>query len=424
MENTSRRRRSLILAIFLVALLIRLLFNFAFLGINYDTIHSAFLVADDVSYVRAGELLKHDFEYKVFLRPPLYPAFLAMSFTLFGDDSLPVRILQSIIGALTCVLIYLIAESLYGSKTGYVAACIAIFFLPLFVLNGLLLTETLFTFLSTLVILLFIKYCKKQNGKWIILCGICMGLAALTRSEYLLTIVLILFLMIPILLRHHQITLKHALALLITIILMLTPWITYASLQQHAFVPISTMGGTVFIGANNPQVDKQRTGSWVPPDMTGLLDENDKQELLSKNTAAQSSILYKKSLDWLVANPEKIPELVFWKEKAFLLSSHYYATPVGRYHYFRFAQDIPYLVLLLLACFGLGLIYQLERIGLRKRFPLFYVYIFSGILTTAIYWGNIRFKNYLDPVLIIFASVAIVTIFSGVRTRGHEVAGF
>lgn len=399
-------RRSSILIIFIAALAIRLLFNFAFLGTNNASIHSAFHDWDSISYEKTADVLKNDFEYKNFDRAPLFPAFLAVSFTLFGDGPLPVRILLSIIGALTCIIVFLIAEIIFGAKTARVAAYIAIFYIPLFVVNGLLLTETLFTFLSSLVILLFIQYIKKRSGIWLILCGICIALAALTRSEYLLTVILIL-LMMPIFLRDYQISIRHALMLLVTIILILAPWTLYVSLKQHAIVPISTMGGAVFIGANNPKVIEAplyEKGRWVRPNETGLLDENYEQELFGKNLASRSSYFYGKSLDWLKNNPQKIPELVFWKEIAFIFSpmSRSWTPSDGKYFYFGLVEALQFFSLFVL------FIYGLVKTGLRKQFLLFYVYIFSGILTTAIYWGDIRMRNNLEPIIIIFAAVGIL----------------
>src|SRR3990167_9197624 len=56
------------------------------------------------------------------LYPPFYPFFLSVIYTFFGHNYFAVRIIQSIIGAFICVLIYLIGRKAIGTAAGGIAA--------------------------------------------------------------------------------------------------------------------------------------------------------------------------------------------------------------------------------------------------------------------------------------------------------------
>ncbi len=80
-------------------------------------------------------------------RTPGYPLFLAGIFALTGYSTTAVLIIQIVLAALSCVLIYLIGRSLYDHRTGVWAAILAIVNIKLGVYAGQVMSETLFTFL-------------------------------------------------------------------------------------------------------------------------------------------------------------------------------------------------------------------------------------------------------------------------------------
>src|SRR3989338_10379603 len=106
-----------------MALFIRLIY--IFLGDQFP------LMNDDLQYniiaknILDGNGFSYDSTEPTAARGPVYPLFLAATYFVFGYDYNVVRILQSIIGAITCLFIYLIAKELYNSVIGFYAALTA-----------------------------------------------------------------------------------------------------------------------------------------------------------------------------------------------------------------------------------------------------------------------------------------------------------
>ena len=117
------------------------------------------------------------------LRPPLYPAVIAGTWTATGTQSLvAVRALQIIFGLATAWLVFLIGRRVYDERAGLAAAAIVAFYPTLVFANALILTETLFALLVVLVVWLAIRLVDRPSLVLGLATGMSIGLAALTRS--------------------------------------------------------------------------------------------------------------------------------------------------------------------------------------------------------------------------------------------------
>ena len=95
-------------------------------------------------------------------RMPLYPLFLASIYSIFGHNYLAVRIIQCIMSALLCIMIFYIGKMTFGRKTGFFAALILAFYQPYiyYLYYGgpaFLFSENLFNFLFLIFILFLVK---------------------------------------------------------------------------------------------------------------------------------------------------------------------------------------------------------------------------------------------------------------------------
>jgi len=116
---------------------------------------------------------------------PLYPLFLAGIYGVFGHNYDTVRVVQIILFALTVVFVYLIALKIIHQKTAVWAAVIVALFYGLANQAGNITTETLFTFFVVFFIYAISKYfhnCNYGSIWWLMVSGIALGLAALTRG--------------------------------------------------------------------------------------------------------------------------------------------------------------------------------------------------------------------------------------------------
>lgn len=130
------------------------------------------------------------------IRAPFYPFFLSGIYFLFGQNYTIVRIIQGILSAFLCIIIYYIAKNIFSKKVAMISAGILALYPVLIVYIGLILTETLFTFLFAISILLLIQGVNKINIYYFALSGFFLGIATLTRPVTLLFPLLILLVIV------------------------------------------------------------------------------------------------------------------------------------------------------------------------------------------------------------------------------------
>lgn len=81
-----------------------------------------------------------------------YPFYLSILYYIFGDSVLPTRIINSILGAIVCVLIYKLARRNFGDKTARIASILTMLLPNLIYYTALHLKETTMIFLLVLLI--------------------------------------------------------------------------------------------------------------------------------------------------------------------------------------------------------------------------------------------------------------------------------
>lgn len=120
-----------------------------------------------------------------FDRGPLYAYLLGILFRLFGQELLIPRLLQILIGSVTCVLIYRIARHAFSPGAGLAAGVIAAMFGPFLFYDGMIGPEGLAAFLLAAVIFQLLEADGSQRGL-LATAGLCLGLAWLARDTLIL----------------------------------------------------------------------------------------------------------------------------------------------------------------------------------------------------------------------------------------------
>ena len=117
------------------------------------------------------------------LRPPLYPALLAAIWSIAGPLNMQaVRAFQILLALATTVVVYFLGARIYDRRIGRYAAAACWLYPSLIFFNSLILTETLFTLLLVTCVLFGVVLVQTPRWWAALLCGISLGLAALTRS--------------------------------------------------------------------------------------------------------------------------------------------------------------------------------------------------------------------------------------------------
>lgn len=171
------------LAVFLVALSVRLLYLFQIESIPlfYYLGGDARVYDEWAQRIASGDWLGRE----VFYQAPLYPYFLALLQSVFGHDLWTIRIIQAILGALSCSLLYWVGKSFFSPEAGVVAGFILALYAPAIFYGGLIQKAVLSLFL-TLVLLLFLGRAQ-LHPRWHgwLFAGLTLALLALTRENAL-----------------------------------------------------------------------------------------------------------------------------------------------------------------------------------------------------------------------------------------------
>jgi 4-amino-4-deoxy-L-arabinose transferase-like glycosyltransferase len=376
-----------LIIIFILAFATSLFFNFFIIGVE------AIPAADAKDYILIARSLVEHGSWPFFGRPPLFPIILAILFK-FGLGLFQVRIFLSLVGALTCVLVALIAKEIFkNQKTAWAAGLIAAVYPMLYYWNGFLLTETVNTFMVTAATLMVVTFLEQRKAVYLALAGIFFGLAALTRPEGLfISGFVILWLLLEKDLRPQF--LKYFTSFTIALLLVVVPWIVFVSLKVGTFVPIKTGGGYTFIGANNSEILKGPFGAWgghIDPFDAGIVSQKEVEGL---SEVERDRLFFRITMDYISKNPGEVAVLLFWKVVN-LFRVHPSAYSSWSLKLMAFSS---YLVVFILSVFGI-LRYSLKNEETRFLLAIILAYVANAL----IFLGDTRFRNAIEPALLIFA---------------------
>ena len=174
-----RERRTLLLAIALLALVLRLIYIWQISDAPFFHLR----LGDAAAYHEwALRIVGGDWRGDgVFYQAPLYPYFLAAVYGVFGDGVAMVRFIQAVTGAGSCVLLAAAGMSLFG-RWGASAGVLLAIYPPAIFLDGLLEKTALVTFFTAALLCVLAGQIKFREQ----IVGVVLGLLALTRENALL----------------------------------------------------------------------------------------------------------------------------------------------------------------------------------------------------------------------------------------------
>jgi 4-amino-4-deoxy-L-arabinose transferase-like glycosyltransferase len=204
-------------------------------------------------------------EYRAY-RPPGYPIFLALLYTIVGHNLVVVRVIQASLSAGSCVLLYVLARYFLADDR---RRCIRIgvpvlsslalaLYEPNIFLSGVLLTETLFIFL---LLLFLIVLCGPLSERRLsrFAAPVLLGVLSLVRPVAVTYIPALLAANTVWPWRLRREVCRIALSLVL-FLLPLIPWTIRNAVVLHAFVPLSTNAGVNFYIGHHPGYSYWSTG--------------------------------------------------------------------------------------------------------------------------------------------------------------------
>jgi len=182
-ENLTKRSFSIACIIFFLAVAIRLIYLYessANPSFQTPIVDSDFF--DEIARkFTDGQGLGKNF----FWQPFFYPFFLSVVYFFSGNSIITAKVIQVLLGGLTCALTYRLAEVIFDRRIGIIAGLITVFYGPMFFYESELLATGWATLWAVVIILLFLKTKEKNKGwHWFFL-GLCGTLSIITRPEFL-----------------------------------------------------------------------------------------------------------------------------------------------------------------------------------------------------------------------------------------------
>ncbi|MFH0774769.1 MAG: glycosyltransferase family 39 protein [bacterium] len=359
----------------------------------------------------ALQILSGTFGKEPYYYGPLYYYFLALVYKIFGIDPYIARLIQIILGVATSLLIYLIAKKVFNKTVALISISISIFYGMFYIHEGVLLMESLVTFLNTLSIFLLLRIEDKPSYKNIAFAGIAIGLSALARANILLFVpfIFIWIFFNSKLIIHNSKLLRFAFLCLV-ILLTISPVTIRNYLVSGKFVLISTNGPVSLWIGNNPYAEGDF--QYPPPSYQKRVSE----QIAKKGDVAYIEEVFRfikeEPIGYLRLLSEKF--LLFWG-KGEVENNINYTSQKG------------YSALFILPIFiGFGPIASLALLGMIlslrywRRYLLLYLFILSFTISTILFFVLSRYRVAFIPILIPFVGFTLYWWHEKIRTKSFQ----
>jgi 4-amino-4-deoxy-L-arabinose transferase-like glycosyltransferase len=336
-------------------------------------------------------------------RPPATSIVWAAVYALLGHRYAAVRVLHCIVGALTVLLVYRVGNACFGWSIGVIAASLYAIWPTSLFFSAQLGSEALGTLWLMAYIAASLAFAERPSWPHAISAGLMLGAAILTRPNAALMVPLAV-LWAACQFRRHPARLVRALAIPLVGLLALVPWATRNYVVFGVFIPLSTGGGDVFLGANNAVVGTNPSyyGYWIWP---AEIPEYRDALRAPNNEVERDRVAMRLALEWLKGNPDKWWYLTHSRvQRAF---TPFLQQESPRLYRFTMLWSWGPVLLLMTLAFCPTLISLL-----RREHPgwLVHLGIIHFIAVTVIFWGNSRFRYPIEGLCIILATTTVVWI--------------
>lgn len=412
-QGIERRERALLAVAVVVGVAIRI----AYLLVTRHHV----LAADEVEYDLEGRFIASGhwwwsttplgIAHATAVKAPLYPLWVGMWYSILGHHPIAVRAAQVPMGAITIVLIWLLARRLFSSRVALAAAFVVAVYPMAFQYEELLYSEALATPL-TIAALLAVLSPGPPSRRRAVIFGVLLGVALLVRpsSLFLIAGAAVAW----VLLAGARAGLRLTVAGVLVAALVVAPWAIRNAFVVHSFVPLSLQEPSVAVGTFNAVAahDPRFPFAWrqyVPGESAGFSHR--------VSDAALRSRMIAQAVDYIRAHPASVLEAFYWNGLTRLWDIR---RPSNALHELRFERRnrvfskiglYTYYVLLPLALIGLW--------RARRRAWLVAALGAIALAASVVYTidAGTRYRAPLEPVIAMLACAGVLGT-SGLRPGG------
>ena len=363
----------------------------------------------------------------VLIMGPLYPYLMGLMYSFTGPDLMVWKIVQAVLGALSCLLVWRLAREVFDRRVALIAASLAVFFEMLIFYGGTVMVVNVQVPLVLSVVLMTMRALRLGGvSRWLTV-GILIGLSGLARQTMLLYLpvvcVSLWFSMGSLTAKSfYPARVRFLAALLVGVTVILLPFTIRNLIVADDFVVVNSTGGINLYMGNNEHSD----GRWRPPRIgRGRVDTPvAMQETFSKvaeerlerelSPSEVSRYWSGQALDFVVSDPSGWMKL---EARKFLL--FFNANEVWNNRSIEISR--PFSSILSWSFLDLGIVIPLGVLGMglavrrwRELFPL-YGLVFVYLTSIMVFFMVSRYRMPAVPILMIFSAYSLVWFFDSVR---------
>jgi 4-amino-4-deoxy-L-arabinose transferase-like glycosyltransferase len=345
-------------------------------------------IADGQGYVNPFLLAFRGVTEPTAGHPPLY-SFILAGLVKLGSHSADVqRLTGTVFGAGTIVTVGLIGRRLADARAGLIAAGLAAIYPMLIAADGALMSESLFGLLAALTLFAAYRLLDEPTlGRAAVLGGVA-GLAALTRTEALLLLVVVL---VPVLRRPAG--WRAALVAVLAAVVVITPWSVRNWVVFDRPVLVSTNSDSAIAGANcDATYHGHDIGFW----QLDCIRPHPGNEVKSIAAARKDGLNYARD------NAGRVPVVVAARLARTWSLFRPFQTPEGRS---QRAQKLGVIAFFLLVPFAVA-----GALALRRRRDDLWIILMPFLVVSVIAivtYGNVRFRESAELSLVVLAAIAL-----------------
>lgn len=345
--------------------------------------------------------------------PPLTTMVLALVSRLEPVVSMQ-RLVTALIGISTVAVIGLLARRVAGDRVGIVAALIAAVYPNIWLPDGLVMAESIATFLVCVTMYTAMCWWSRPSIWTSIRLGAVLALSALARSELaLLGIVIVVGLLISERGSGRPVPYSRIGLVALTSGALVLPWVAFNLIRFERPVLFTTNEGALLLGANCE-------GTYYPPDVGGwsflcvIAEEARLAEFSSMDASERSHHYRERALEYISNQQTRLPTVITFRALRVLSAAkldQVIAQDVGEdRERWAVVLGIPMFWALSLLAFGGG-----RKLRSTDLSILIAPIVVAG-LVAVVFYGTHRLRAPAEPSIVILASVAVVHFWER-RTR-------
>lgn len=382
-----------ILSIFFIAFIIRLFF-----ALNGSNI----LLGDEIFYentganILAGNGYSHN-GHLIAEKPPGYPVFVSLVYSIFGHSFISVRVAQAFLDALMCIVLYAIARRLFNEKTAILSGVLCAghyFFLKSL---QLIRPDTLQMFFIAGSVFYWIKWREKYSKIDAALLGIFSSISIMLKANMAILPFLIVLIELFRIIKNKKtgldIFIKSALIFALLFSFPVAVWTARNYKVFNSFIPLATDSGLALYSSYNPPEGKK----------FGILtDDSVTKKAHEMGEVERSRFLTDKTKEYIISHPENVIRLIPLKILFFWSVFDWETINPGKGAYnFSTAFILPF-------CLA-GFVLLINR--LKYLYPVTTPVIYAFALGI-IFAGIPRFRLAIEPFLIIVAAFSMMHFYN------------